>query len=255
MFNGPTVTTDPRPNVVAISPLQLDADLIGTAAQALRDGLLVAFPTETVYGLGCNALDETAITKVFAAKGRPSSDPLIVHVDGLEMAESVIEGPLPPAAKALADAFWPGPLTMILRRGEAVPLAVTSGLDSVAVRCPSHPVAAALIHEAGIPITAPSANRFNHISPTSAQHVIADLGEHQHIRPELRRGNRLIGALAAAPEGKPRRFERLTLGRHAVDVGDQIHHIAADDCDLAHCYPTLIRLARLMLDVVVLLFK
>ncbi|OOL38396.1 hypothetical protein BOO94_09535 [Pseudomonas sp. FSL W5-0299] len=87
------------------------------------------------------------------------------------------------------------------------------------------------------------------------KHVIADLGEHQHIRPELRRGNRLIGALAAAPEGKPRRFERLTLGRHAVDVGDQIHHIAADDCDLAHCYPTLIRLARLMLDVVVLLFK
>ena len=176
MFNGPTVTTDPRPNVVAISPLQLDADLIGTAAQALRDGLLVAFPTETVYGLGCNALDETAIAKVFAAKGRPSSDPLIVHVDGLPMVESVIEGPLPRAAKALADAFWPGPLTMILPRGQAVPLAVTSGLESVAVRCPSHPVAAALIHEAGIPITAPSANRFNHISPTSAQHVIADLG-------------------------------------------------------------------------------
>ncbi|MDB4206303.1 L-threonylcarbamoyladenylate synthase, partial [bacterium] len=151
------MTTDPRPNVVAISPLQLDADLIGTAAQALRDGLLVAFPTETVYGLGCNALDETAIAKVFAAKGRPSSDPLIVHVDGLPMVESVIEGPLPPAAKALADAFWPGPLTMILPRGQAVPLAVTSGLESVAVRCPSHPVAAALIHEARIPITAPSA--------------------------------------------------------------------------------------------------
>lgn len=176
LFNGAIVTTSPRPIVVSVSPADIDLDLIRLAAQALRDGQLVAFPTETVYGLGCNALDEAAIAKVFEAKGRPSSDPLIVHVDGLPMVETVIDGPISPAARALAEAFWPGPLTMILPRGNAVPLAVTSGLDSVAVRCPSHPVAAALIREAGIPVTAPSANRFNHISPTSAHHVIADLG-------------------------------------------------------------------------------
>ena len=130
LFNGAAVTVDPQPLVFHIAPDHIDPSLIDRAAQALRDGKLVAFPTETVYGLGCNALDEHAIAKVFQAKGRPSSDPLIVHVDGLAMAETVIDGPLPPAATALAKAFWPGPLTMVLPRGDVVPYAVTSGPES-----------------------------------------------------------------------------------------------------------------------------
>lgn len=196
--------------------------MIATAAQALRDGQLVAFPTETVYGLGCNALDEHAIAKVFAAKGRPSSDPLIVHVDGLAMAETVIDGTLPPSAQALATAFWPGPLTMILPRGEAVPLAVTSGLDSVAVRCPSHPVALALIQSAGIPVTAPSANRFNHISPTSAQHVIGDLGTSVDIIIDSGRTQHGLESTVVALNGAD-----VTILRHGAITVEQLAGIDA----------------------------
>lgn len=228
MFNGAVVTSSHQADVFVISPEQIDVDIIRTAAQSLRDGQLVAFPTETVYGLGCNALDEAAIAKVFAAKGRPASDPLIVHVDGLAMVESVIAGPIPPAARALADAFWPGPLTMILPRGEAVPLAVTSGLDSVAVRCPSHPVAAALIREAGIPVTAPSANRFNHISPTSAQHVIADLGHACDIIIDSGRTDHGLESTVVALDGS-----NVTVLRHGAITVEQLAsvegiHIADD---------------------------
>jgi len=196
--------------------------LIAIAASALRDGQLVAFPTETVYGLGCNALDEDAIAKVFAAKGRPSSDPLIVHVDGLAMVETVIDGPLPASARALAQMFWPGPLTMILPKGEAVPLAVTSGLDSVAVRCPSHPVAAALIHHAGIPVTAPSANRFNHISPTSAQHVIGDLGESLDVIIDSGRTEHGLESTVVALDGAD-----VTILRHGAITVEQLAQVTA----------------------------
>ena len=208
--------------MLLISPDQIDMELISIAARALRDGQLVAFPTETVYGLGCNALDEQAIAKVFQAKRRPSSDPLIVHVDGLAMVKTVIDGPLPPAAQALAEAFWPGPLTMVLPRGSGVPLAVTSGLDSVAVRCPSHPVAAALIHEAGIPVTAPSANRFNHISPTSAEHVIDDLGESVDIIIDSGRTEHGLESTVVALDGA-----NVTILRHGAITEEQLAQISA----------------------------
>jgi L-threonylcarbamoyladenylate synthase len=156
-------------------------DVIGTdpgsiqrAAACLRDGGLVAFPTETVYGLGVHALDVTAVRRLFAAKGRPASDPLIVHVGDVEQAATVAAA-LPPAATMLANAFWPGPLTLVLKRRPIVPSEVTAGLDTVAVRIPAHPVARALIAAAGVPVAAPSANLFSRPSPTTAAHVLHDL--------------------------------------------------------------------------------
>ncbi len=162
---------------VLIDPESIDDELILRAATTLRNGGLVAIPTETVYGLGCNALDPSAVAGVFAAKERPGSDPLIVHVDGIEMAKSVVDGELGAVATTLAKAFWPGPLTLILPKGEAVPDAITSGGPTVGVRCPSHPVASAIITVAGIPVAAPSANRFGRISPTTAAHVREELGD------------------------------------------------------------------------------
>jgi L-threonylcarbamoyladenylate synthase len=147
---------------------------ISAAAQTILSGGLVAFPTETVYGLGANALDAAAVEKIFSAKGRPSADPLIVHISGLDQINRVVRT-LSPLAKTLAEAFWPGPLTLILPKHSSVPGLVTSGLENVAVRIPNHPVALALIQASGTPIAAPSANRFGHTSPTTARHVFQDL--------------------------------------------------------------------------------
>lgn len=144
------------------------------AAELLRSGELVAFPTETVYGLGANALDEQAVERIYTAKGRPPTSPLIVHVDGVEMARRLVTE-WPETADALAARFWPGPLTLVLKKSPQVPDRVTAALPTVALRMPSHPVALALIHEAGIPIAAPSANRFTELSPTTAEHVRAGL--------------------------------------------------------------------------------
>ena len=154
-----------------------DPAVIERAGRTLRDGGLVAIPTETVYGLAANALDDAAVAAIFTAKRRPASDPLIVHVDGPEMAARVVDGPLSAPAAVLAAAFWPGPLTLVLPRNEAVPPAVSSGLATVGVRCPSHPVASAIITAADVPVAAPSANRFGRISPTRADHVAAELGD------------------------------------------------------------------------------
>lgn len=153
-----------------------DAPAIARAAAIIRGGGLVAFPTETVYGLGAHALDDAAVAKIFAAKGRPSGDPLIVHVPGAAAVSSVA-GAVPPMAAALMSAFWPGPLTVILPRGDAVPRRVTAGGDTVAVRVPAHPVALALLRASGVPIAAPSANRFSRPSPTTADDVAEDLGD------------------------------------------------------------------------------
>lgn len=140
------------------------------AAERLRQGDLVAFPTETVYGLAANALDSVAVAKIFELKGRPTFDPLIVHVANREdLLNLVTEVPRP--IERLIDRFWPGPLSVVLPRHSIVPDLVTSGLPSVAVRCPSHPVARRLIEESGVPLAAPSANRFGRISPTTAEHV------------------------------------------------------------------------------------
>jgi L-threonylcarbamoyladenylate synthase len=147
---------------------------IEQAAATLRNGGLVAFPTETVYGLGANALDAEAVAHIFAAKERPAADPLIVHLSGLDQLPRVARA-ISPIAQTLAEALWPGPLTLVLPKHPQVPALVTSGLDTVAVRVPDHPVAQALLAAADVPIAAPSANRFGHTSPTTAQHVWHDL--------------------------------------------------------------------------------
>ncbi|HTT04756.1 MAG TPA: L-threonylcarbamoyladenylate synthase [Steroidobacteraceae bacterium] len=147
---------------------------IATAAEILRRGGTVAFPTETVYGLGANALDPEAVAGIFAAKQRPSWDPLIVHVSDSAMLHRVA-AEITPNAMRLIDAFWPGPLTLLLPRHPAIPLAVTAGRPLVGVRMPQHPVAHALIAAADLPIAAPSANTFGRTSPTQARHVAEDL--------------------------------------------------------------------------------
>ncbi len=148
---------------------------VQTAAELLRAGRLVAFPTETVYGLGANALDETAVRRIFEAKGRPHSSPLIVHVASVTMAQDLVLE-WPDHAELLARRFWPGPLTLILPKRPHVPDLVTAGLPSVGLRIPAHPLAQALLEAAQIPIAAPSANRFTELSPTTADHVRQGLG-------------------------------------------------------------------------------
>lgn len=151
-----------------------DLEILKEAADILKNGGLVAFPTETVYGLGANALDEKAARKIYEAKGRPSDNPLIAHVAGfdqvLPLAREISE-----AGRKLADAFWPGPLTLVFPKSDIVPLGTTGGLDTVAVRMPSDPAAAMLIRLAGIPVAAPSANTSGRPSPTKAEHVYQDM--------------------------------------------------------------------------------
>jgi L-threonylcarbamoyladenylate synthase len=147
---------------------------LSNAAELIRAGELVAFPTETVYGLGANALDPRAIDKIYAVKGRPPSSPLIVHVSSMEMAKGLVRE-WPERAEKLAAKFWPGPLTLVLPKQPHVPDRLTAGLDAVGIRMPAHPIALALIREAGVPIAAPSANPFAQLSPTTAQHVRAAL--------------------------------------------------------------------------------
>ena len=153
-----------------------DAESIRLAGRIITSGGLVAFPTETVYGLGCDAMNADAAAKVFEAKRRPHFDPLIVHIADLTQLEVVI-GSLPVVGHRLIDAFWPGPLTLVLPKQPAIHDLITAGLSTVAVRMPNHPVAQTLIREAGTPIAAPSANPFGYVSPTTAQHVADGLGK------------------------------------------------------------------------------
>lgn len=139
-------------------------------SELIRAGQLVAFPTETVYGLGANALDAAAVARIFELKGRPSTSPLIVHVASLEMARS-LAAEWPEAAERLARRYWPGPLTLVVAKDARIPDVVTAGLGTVGLRMPAHPAALELIREAGVPIAAPSANRFTELSPTTAEHV------------------------------------------------------------------------------------
>ncbi|HSM79632.1 MAG TPA: L-threonylcarbamoyladenylate synthase [Bryobacteraceae bacterium] len=158
-----------------IRPDIADPALIAEAARLIRAGKLVVFPTETVYGLGANALDPAAVASIFEAKGRPATSPLIVHVDSVEMARSVV-AEWPDAAARLAERFWPGPLTLVLPKQDKIPARVTAGLATVGVRVPRHPIALALIRAAQVPIAAPSANPFMGLSPTEAGHVRTSLG-------------------------------------------------------------------------------
>ncbi len=157
-----------------VDPNLPDPTAILEAAEIIRQGGLIAFPTETVYGLGANALDENAVLKIFAAKERPAWDPIIVHICDLTMLELLVEE-IPEHFHELAKRFMPGPLTVVMRKKPNVPDAVTAGLPTVAVRMPNHPVALALIRASGVPIAAPSANRFGRPSPTTAEHVLNDL--------------------------------------------------------------------------------
>lgn len=153
---------------------EMDVSALEKPADILKNGGLVAFPTETVYGLGANALDSLAIKKIYEAKGRPSDNPLIVHIATFEEMERLVDW-VPDMAIKLMDAFWPGPLTMIFKKSGEVPDIATGGLDSVAIRMPSHPIALELIRQSGVPVVAPSANLSGKPSPTDAAHVVKDL--------------------------------------------------------------------------------
>jgi L-threonylcarbamoyladenylate synthase len=160
--------------ILTASPVSLDTGVINQAADVLRQGGLVAFPTETVYGLGADVLNLDAIRKVFTVKGRPPDNPLIVHVAGTKMLDDVVDE-IPDKGKLLGEAFWPGPLTLVMKRTILISDLVTAGLDTVAVRMPDHPVALALIRAFGEGIVGPSANLSGKPSPTTAQHVYDDL--------------------------------------------------------------------------------
>lgn len=159
-----------------LDPAHLDPDVIADAAARLRIGELVSFPTETVYGLGANALDSAAVARIYAAKGRPSYNPLIVHVAHTDAARRVVTQ-WPDSAAKLAAAFWPGPLTIVLPKSADVPDNVSAGLPLIGVRVPAHPVALALLRAARVPVAAPSANKSNQLSPTTAAHVMRGLAD------------------------------------------------------------------------------
>lgn len=163
-----------KPKILKIDPQHIDFDLLRQAVEVIDNRGLVAFPTETVYGLGANALDPKAITGIFEAKKRPLDDPLIVHIAEVEDMYTLTDE-IPPEADKLVSRFWPGPLTVVLKKTEMVPDLVTTGLDTVAIRMPSNTIAREFIKAAGVPIAAPSANIFGRPSPTSAQHVVDDL--------------------------------------------------------------------------------
>lgn len=157
-----------------VKTMMFTAEEVEKAAALLRNGEVVAFPTETVYGLGANALDREAVEKIFQAKGRPQDNPLIVHCfTRAQLTDLVTE--IPPEAKILMDKFWPGPLTLVLPKSAAIPQVVSAGLDTVGIRIPDHPLALELIQKTGFPLAAPSANLSGRPSPTRAEHVWADL--------------------------------------------------------------------------------
>jgi L-threonylcarbamoyladenylate synthase len=163
-----------KTEIIKIDAANIDMNKIAYAAGVIKSGGLVAFPTETVYGLGADALNQEAVKRIFEAKGRPADNPLIVHIaDKSDVNKLVMD--MPADAPYLIETFWPGPLTLVMKKSEIVPFIITAGLDSVAVRMPSHPVAMALISESGVPLAAPSANTSGKPSPTIPEHVIEDM--------------------------------------------------------------------------------
>jgi L-threonylcarbamoyladenylate synthase len=161
--------------ILPISAEHPEPERLAEAAAILRGGGLVAFPTETVYGLGANALDRRAVARIYSVKGRPAFNPVIAHVASIEQARA-LAATWPSIADRLAEVFWPGPLTLVVPKAAMVPDIVTAGAETIAIRVPAHPVALALIREAGVPLAAPSANRSSAVSPTTAEHVAKGLG-------------------------------------------------------------------------------
>ncbi len=229
----------------AVDPDYPDPRVIALAAERLRQGALVAFPTETVYGLGANALDALAVARIFQAKQRPASDPLIVHIYDISWLEKVARE-IPDQAWMLAQQFWPGPLTLILKRHMRIPAIVSAGLDTVAVRVPGHPVALALLAQATVPIAAPSANLFARTSPTSAQHVLEDLAG--RIDLVLDAGSTSIGLestvldLTVSPPMmlRPGGISLEALQQVRSDVAYCPRHIAADSIVEASASPGML---------------
>lgn len=195
-----------------------DLKNISLAAQYIKVGKLVAFPTETVYGLGANALDPLAVAKIFDLKARPNFDPLIVHIADMEAIEKLTMG-RDARVQLLAEAFWPGPLTLILPKSELVPDIVTSGLKTVGIRMPDHPIALELIRQSGCPIAAPSANKFGQISPTKAQHVLKQL---PHVDYILDGGSTQVGIESTIISLNEHGFEIL---RHGIITKEAIEAI------------------------------
>ncbi|NSW91256.1 MAG: threonylcarbamoyl-AMP synthase [Firmicutes bacterium] len=163
-----------KTEVVKIDVNNIEKDKLIYAAEIIKNGGLVAFPTETVYGLGANALNSEAVKKIFKAKGRPLDNPLIVHIADIKSIDKLVVE-MPCGVQKLIDKFWPGPLTLVFKKSPVIPDEITAGLDTIAIRMPSHPIALALIKEAGLPIAAPSANSSGRPSPTLASHVLEDL--------------------------------------------------------------------------------
>jgi L-threonylcarbamoyladenylate synthase len=203
---------------------------IKEAAERIRAGELVAFPTETVYGLGANALDADAVARIYKLKGRPATSPLIVHVASIEMAQTLVSE-WPSEAEKLARRYWAGPLTLVLPKAPAIPDIVTAGLPTVGVRVPNHPLALALIREAGVPLAAPSANRFMGLSTTTAEHVRETFGD---AVPVLDGGPCQVGiestVVAIAP-GK------ITLLRPGMISIEEVERVTAPGTDGAHPAP------------------
>lgn len=166
--------------IIKLNKINLEEKLILEGAKFIKEGKLVAFPTETVYGLGANGLDEEAVKKIFIAKGRPQDNPLILHVSSIEDVKPLVKS-ISKEAEILMKRFWPGPLTILFRKSNKVPNIITAGLDTVAIRMPNHPIAIELIKNSGVPIAAPSANTSGKPSPTSADHVIEDLYGKVHM--------------------------------------------------------------------------
>jgi L-threonylcarbamoyladenylate synthase len=203
---------------------------IKEAAERIRAGEVVAFPTETVYGLGANALDAMAVAKIYELKGRPATSPLIVHVASIEMARTLVTE-WPPEAEQLAGRYWPGPLTLVLPKSPAIPGSVTAGLTTVGVRVPHHPLALALIAEAGVPLAAPSANRFMGLSATTAEHVREAFGERV---PVLDGGPCQVGiesTVISINAGK------MTLLRPGMISIEDVERASAPSKDVAHPAP------------------
>lgn len=163
-----------KTEIIKIDPEHIDINLIDFAAEVLKSGGLVAFPTETVYGLGADATNEKAVKNIYIAKGRPSDNPLIVHVWNKDQVKRLVIK-VPESAYRLMNSFWPGPLTLVMEKSDVIPDIITAGLNSVAIRMPSHPVALSLLERSGLPLAAPSANTSGKPSPTNARHVIDDL--------------------------------------------------------------------------------
>ena len=205
---------------------------IKEAAERIRAGEVVAFPTETVYGLGANALDAAAVARIYELKGRPATSPLIVHVASVEMARALVTE-WPPEAEQLARRYWPGPLTLVLPKSPAIPGIVTADLPTVGVRMPDHPLALALIREAGVPIAAPSANRFTGLSATTAEHVREAFGD---AVPVLDGGPCQVGiesTVVSIASGK------ITLLRPGMISIEDVERASTPSADAAHPAPGL----------------